>query len=109
MPIEVKSYSKGDAGCLVLVGELDASAAPQVRIVVEEVLATKPGKLVLFVEELRFMASAGLRILIFAKQKQPEVQIYLIKPQATIVETLKKTGFYESVYVEQEWSDAAAH
>jgi len=108
MPIEVKSYSKGDAGCLVLVGELDASAAPQVRIVVEEVLATKPGKLVLFVEELRFMASAGLRILIFAKQKQPEVQIYLIKPQATIVETLKKTGFYESVYVEQEWSDAAA-
>ncbi|HSE48737.1 MAG TPA: STAS domain-containing protein [Terriglobales bacterium] len=108
MPIEVKSYSKGDAGCLVLVGELDASAAPQVRIVVEEVLASKPGKLVLFVEELRFMASAGLRILIFAKQKQPEVQIYLIKPQATIVETLKKTGFYESVYVEQEWSDAAA-
>jgi anti-anti-sigma factor len=108
MPIELRSYRQGDAGCLVLAGELDASAAPEVRILVEQVLATKPGKLVLFVEELRFMASAGLRILIFAKQKQPEVQIYLIKPQPPIVETLKKTGFLESVYVEQEWSDAAA-
>jgi anti-anti-sigma factor len=108
MPIEMRSYSKGNAGCLVLAGELDATAAPQVRVVVEEVLATGPGRLVLFVEQLTFMASAGLRILIFAKQKQPNVKIYLIKPQATIVETLKKTGFYESVYIlEEELSDAA--
>jgi anti-anti-sigma factor len=108
MAIELKSYQKGDSGCVVLSGELDAAAAPEVRIVIEQVLAVKPGKLVLYVEQLRFMASAGLRILIFAKQKQPEVQIYLIKPQAPIVETLKKTGFYESVYVlEEELSDAA--
>lgn len=108
MAIELKSYSQGNAGCLVLAGELDAAAAVEVRVVVEQVLATRPGKLVLFVEELRFMASAGLRILIFAKQKQPDVQIYLIKPQPPIVETLKKTGFYESVYVEEVWSGAAA-
>ena len=108
MAIDMKSYHKGNMGCLVLVGELDAAAAPQVRILVEEVLAKKPGKLVLYVEELRFMASAGLRILIFAKQKQPDVQIYLIKPQAPIVDTLKKTGFYESVYVlEEELGEAA--
>jgi anti-anti-sigma factor len=108
MAIELKSYQKGNSGCLVLSGELDAAAAPQVRVLVEEVLALKPGKLVLYVEELRFMASAGLRILIFAKQKQPDVQIYLIKPQPPIVDTLKKTGFYESVYVlEEELGEAA--
>ena len=108
MAIELKSYQKGNAGCLVLAGELDAAAAPQVRVLVEEVLALKPGKLMLYVEELRFMASAGLRILIFAKQKQPDVQIYLIKPQPPIVDTLKKTGFYESVYVlEEELGEAA--
>jgi anti-anti-sigma factor len=108
MAIELKSYQKGNSGCVVLSGELDAAAAPQVRILVEEVLALKPGKLVLYVEELRFMASAGLRILIFAKQKQPDVQIYLIKPQLPIIETLKKTGFYESVYVlEEELGEAA--
>ena len=108
MAIELKSYTQGNTGCLVLAGELDAAAAPEVRIHIEQLLEPKPGKLVLFVEELRFMASAGLRILIFAKQKQPDVAIYLIKPQAPIVDTLKKTGFYESVYVETEWSDAAA-
>ena len=107
MPIELKSYSKGNSGCVVLVGELDAGAAPEVRVVVEQVLASKPGKLVLYVEQLTFMASAGLRILIFAKQKQPDVQIYLVKPQATVVDTLKKTGFYESVYIlETEMTDA---
>jgi anti-anti-sigma regulatory factor len=45
------------------------------------------------------MASAGLRILIFAKQKQSDLKIYLLKPQETVVDTLKKTGFYQSVYV----------
>jgi anti-anti-sigma factor len=108
MPIRLDSYSKGNAGYVVLAGELDAGAAPEVRVVVEQVLATKPGRLVLFVEELTFIASAGLRILIFAKQKQPDVKIYLIKPQPTVVDTLKKTGFYESVYIlEEELSDAA--
>jgi len=108
MPIQLKSYSKGNSGCVVLSGELDAGAAGEVRVVVEQVLATKPGKLVLYVEQLTFMACAGLRILIFAKQKQPDVKIYLIKPQAVVVETLKKTGFYESVYIlEEELSDAA--
>ncbi len=45
------------------------------------------------------MASAGLRILIFAKQKQPGLRIYLVKPQPAIVDTLHKTGFYDGVYV----------
>ena len=108
MPIALKSYHKGNAGCMVLAGELDAAAAQEVRVMLEQVLAARPGKLVLYVEELSFMASAGLRILIFAKQKQPDVQIYMVKPQAPIVETLKKTGFYESVYVlDTEWTEAA--
>jgi anti-anti-sigma regulatory factor len=45
------------------------------------------------------MASAGLRILIFAKQKQPNLKIYLVKPQPAIVDTLRKTGFYDGVYI----------
>jgi anti-anti-sigma factor len=55
--------------------------------------------LILQVEHLTFMASAGLRILIFAKQKQPNLKIYLVKPNAAIVETLHKTGFFDGVYV----------
>lgn len=82
-----------------LSGELDGASAPSVRNTVEFLLQSHPERLLLLVKDLSFMASAGLRILIFAKQKQPDVKIYLIQPQEAIIETLKKTGFYQSVYV----------
>jgi anti-anti-sigma regulatory factor len=45
------------------------------------------------------MSSAGLRVLIFAKQKAPGLTISVVKPQPPILDTLKKTGFYDGVYV----------
>jgi len=99
MPLQMSSSTEGKTARLSLSGELDGASAPLVRDVVENVLQGCPERLVLSVEKLTFMASAGLRILIFAKQKQPELKIYLVKPQETVVDTLKKTGFYQSVYV----------
>jgi len=99
MPLQMSSSTEGKTARLSLSGELDGASAPLVRDVVENVLQGRPERLVLAVEKLTFMASAGLRILIFAKQKQPELKIYLVKPQETVVDTLKKTGFYQSVYV----------
>jgi anti-anti-sigma factor len=97
--LQMSSSTEGKTARLSLSGELDGASAPLVRDVVENVLQGRPERLVLSVEKLTFMASAGLRILIFAKQKQPELKIYLVKPQETVVDTLKKTGFYQSVYV----------
>jgi stage II sporulation protein AA (anti-sigma F factor antagonist) len=55
---------------------------------------------VLFMRDLTFMASAGLRILIFAKQKLgDQVNIYIVQPQEQILDTLQKTGFDQSVYI----------
>jgi len=99
MPLEIASSVQEKTARLTLSGELDSNSAPAVRQAVESVLAGMPESLVLQVEKLTFMASAGLRILIFAKQKQPSLKIYMVKPQALVVETLKKTGFYDAVYV----------
>lgn len=99
MPLEMSSSVQGDTARLTLSGELDGSSAPAVREAVDRLLGGTPSRLILSVEKLNFMASAGLRILIFAKQKQPSLKIYFVKPQDTIVETLKKTGFYQGVYV----------
>ncbi len=99
MALDIESTVVGNTARIVLAGELDGSTAPKLRETVDQVLGGKPAQLVLQVEKLSFMASAGLRILIFAKQKQPNLKIYLVKAQPAIVDTLHKTGFYDGVYV----------
>ena len=105
----MNSSVEGKTARLRLSGQLDGASAPAVRQELEQLLTQKLQRLVLSVEGLDFMASAGLRIIIFAKQRQPDLKIYIIKPQEPIVDTLKKTGFYDAVYVQDsEPSEEAA-
>jgi anti-anti-sigma factor len=109
MALVMNSSVDGKTARITLAGELDGNSAPAVRQTVDDVLKGAPSRLVLSVADLTFMASAGLRILIFAKQKQPNLKIYIVKPQEPIVDTLKKTGFYQSVYItESEVVDEAS-
>jgi anti-anti-sigma factor len=111
MPLDIKSSLEGTTARLQLTGELDGASAPAVRNEVEQLLKTKLDRLVLQVEQLNFMASAGLRIIIFAKQRQPQLKIYVVRPQEAIIETLRKTGFYDAVYVQdtEPEGEAATH
>jgi len=85
---------------LVLEGALDSSTAPQFNEEVQKIIPQNPQILVLDVEKLDFMASAGLRVLIFAKQKLGAVaKLFLVKPQEQLVETLKMTGLIFSVNI----------
>jgi anti-anti-sigma factor len=99
MPLQMSPSVDGNTARLSLAGELDGASAHLVRDAVDGLLSGRPERLMLLVEKLTFMASAGLRILIFAKQKQPSLKIYVIRPQDTVIDTLKKTGFYQGVYV----------
>ena len=63
--ISVKQGS--DEAIIKLSGELDAATAPQLKETIEKVAEAKPKRLVFDVSELEFMASAGLRVLIFAQ------------------------------------------
>ena len=55
--------------------------------------------------DLEFMASAGLRVLIFAKQQMKEgVDIYMVGVQDLVKETITKTGFDQSVYLLDEYN-----
>ena len=86
---------------ITLIGELDASTAPQFKEQVEKALTGDIQRLILDMQDLEYMASAGLRVLIFAKQKLgTAVDIYIIKPQEMVEETIEKTGFHHSVVIE---------
>jgi anti-anti-sigma factor len=93
---------------ITLSGELDAAAAPAFRTDVEKAAAAKVKAVALFMKELEYMASAGLRALVFAKQKMgAQTTIYMIGLQETVKETIIMTGFQNSVTFMDKY-DAAA-
>ena len=89
---------------ITLAGELDANTAFLFKEQVETALKENIQSLVLLMQDLDYIASAGLRVLIFAKQKLgTAVDIYLIKPQIMVRETIENTGFHHSVVISDEY------
>ena len=96
-----------DIGKIKLAGELDASSAPIFKAEIEKAAAESVKRLVLLMEDLEYMASAGLRVLIFAKQKMgAKADIYVVGAQEMVLDTLQKTGYDQSVIVLEQY-DAA--
>ncbi len=91
---------------ITLAGELDASAAPLFKEEVERAAEGAPvEQLVLLVQDLSYIASAGLRVLIFAKQKMgTSVDIYVIGAQEQVLDTLQKTGFDRSCILQDTYA-----
>jgi len=85
---------------ITLVGELDASTAPDFRAEVEKATSSPVKRLVLDMSDLEYMASAGLRVLIYAKQKiGMDTDLYIVSPQEPVLHTLTVTGFDQSVFI----------
>jgi anti-anti-sigma factor len=85
---------------ITLVGELDASTAPDFKSEVEKAVSSPVKRLVLDLSDLEYMASAGLRVLIYAKQKiGMDTDLYVVNPQEAVLHTLTVTGFDQSVFI----------
>jgi anti-sigma B factor antagonist len=89
---------------ITLAGELDAAAAPRFKEAVERAAEQHAKRLVLLMGDLEFVASAGLRVLIFAKQKMgSDVDVFIVSARDPIVETIRMTGFHHSVVLLDEY------
>ena len=107
MTFEADLEINNEIAQITLTGELDANTAPLFKQQVELALNENIQSLVLLMDDLEYMASAGLRVLIFAKQKLgAAVEIYLIKPQAMVRDTIEKTGFHHSVIIADRYQPA---
>lgn len=91
---------------ITLQGKLDASATSIFKAEVEKAVANRAKRLILFVKDLEYVSSSGLRVLIYFKQKMgPLVDIYIISPQPFIKEVLQITGFYYGVNILEEYDE----
>jgi anti-anti-sigma factor len=92
---------------VTLTGELDASVASVFQEKIHQAASANAQKLVLLVQDLTYMSSAGLRTLVFAKQKMgAQVKIYLIGTQEQVVEPIRQTGFHYSVIMLDSYDPA---
>ena len=82
----------GRVARITLSGELDASVAASFRDVIQNAADKNAGRLAFIMHDLEYIASAGIRVLIFAKQKMgPDVSVYIVGPQEQVRETLEMT------------------
>ena len=89
---------------VTLTGELDGSVAPVFKDKVQEAADQQAKRLVLMMDGLEFMSSAGLRVLVFAKQKMgSDVDIYMVGVQEMVLEPIKMTGLDKSVILLDEY------
>ncbi|MDP3913579.1 MAG: anti-sigma factor antagonist [Bacteroidota bacterium] len=106
MSLSVKSEVIENVAIITIEGALDSSTASQLHEEVQKIIQQNPTELVLNVENLDFMASAGLRVIIFAKQKLGSaVKLFLVKPQEQVVETLRMTGLLFSVTIVDKYPE----
>lgn len=86
---------------LSLRGEVTSTTAPLFQTAISQIPLTEIQQLILDMEHLSYLSSAGLRVLIFAKQKMGStVEISITGASELIVDTLKKVGFHHSIYLQ---------
>ncbi|PTY03841.1 anti-anti-sigma factor [Opitutaceae bacterium EW11] len=83
---------------ITLAGRLDASTAQQFRDLVDQAAAKKVKAVALLLTNLEYMASAGLRVIVFARQKMgAAVKLYVVGSQPVVQETIEVSGFSQAV------------
>lgn len=104
MSLSLNSEVTNGIAKITLQGELDAASAEEFRDAISAVAEQQPKRLVLIMDQLTFMASAGLRVLVFAKQKMgPNVDVYVVGAHDAVLETMEMTGFHQSVILMEQY------
>jgi len=85
---------------ITLAGDVDTKTAPQLLSELIALELHSLEQLRLDLQAVDFVSSAGLRAIVFAKQKMPhESSLYLIAASEQIVDTITKTGLAQAVRI----------
>jgi anti-anti-sigma factor len=90
-PFEARTRIVDGVAEITLTGKLDASTVGDFQSAIEDAIAKRPQRLVLYLEGLESMSNAGIRVLLFARQKMDtsdRADIYAVAPNAEVREAL---------------------
>lgn len=93
MPFASALSVNEDTATIRLAGELDAHTAPDFHRSIEDAARLAIGRLVIAMDELEYVSSAGLRCLIFARQTLGEaVSLALAGVRPAVARTIRMAG-----------------
>lgn len=96
----------GEVSKVKLHGHIDASIAPALMEELKMLIAKKSEikTLVFYADELEYIASAGIRSVVFAKQKLGAgVQVFLIGASETVIDVFKMTGIDKFLTIQDKF------
>lgn len=98
MPLTIKLDPQPTFAALFLEGDLDTKSAPQLLEQLTQLSLADLQELRIHASQLSFMSSAGLRALVFAKQKMPHsARLLLIGASEPVQEVITRTGLQSAV------------
>ena len=106
--MESKFSVETDAGTakITLSGNLDATNAPAFQEEIKKLIGQDIKNLVFFAGELEYIASAGLRIIIFAKQKiGAETKVYFVGAKEQVLNVIKMSGLDNFMSIQDTYEE----
>lgn len=98
MAFDVRLKINDKVATIELKGELDASTAGDFHDTVGQAAGAGAIELVIRAEQLAYLSSAGLRSLVFARQKMgDEVRIAIVGASYPVAQTIRLAGFDHSI------------
>ncbi len=90
---------------ILLGGKLDATNAPAFQEELKKLIGQDVTKIVFFSENLEYIASAGLRVMIFAKQRIGiNAQVYLVGAQKPVLDVIKMSGLDTFMTIQETYN-----
>jgi anti-anti-sigma factor len=78
---------------VTLSGSLDAKRAPELADEIKKLVGKDIEKIVFFAKDLEYISSAGLRVIIFSKQKiGTDIKLYMVGATDDVLDVIRMSG-----------------
>jgi anti-sigma B factor antagonist len=106
--IDISSREEGDTHVVAIEGKLNTGASPELEKYLLGLIDEGATKILLNLEELDFIASTGLRVILSTGKKLGKVngKLAICNPNLVVMDVLKMSGFSQMFEVFEDEAEA---